>query len=131
MARLQGIISDITFQNEDSGFTVLRLQTDTDHGICTCVGTLPTVTRGESIAVEGDWGSHKKFGPQFLVTHYEIIRPTTITGIEQLLGSGLFSNIGPVRARKIIETFGIQTLDILDKKPDRLGEVPGIGRKDT
>ena len=129
MAEIEGIVSDITFQNEDSGFTVAKLQT-AQSGICyTCVGVMPTVARGESISVYGEWDNHKRFGKQFSVSSYRIIRPTTVQGIAMLLGSGLIDNIGPVRSGAILDKFGLQTLDILDKEPDRLLEVPGIGRK--
>jgi exodeoxyribonuclease V alpha subunit len=129
MSTLQGTVKDITFQNEDNGFTVLKLQTDTNGNFFICVGTMPSIAPGETIRVQGEWESHKKFGRQFSVQSHEIIRPTTKEGIEMLLGSGLISNIGPVRAKRIIETFGTSTLEIMDNSPERLIEVPGIGKK--
>ncbi|NLP01937.1 MAG: ATP-dependent RecD-like DNA helicase [Fibrobacter sp.] len=129
MVTLTGIVNGITFQNEDSGFTVVQLQTESSPILYTCVGVMPTVAPGESIQVEGEWESHRKFGKQFNVKTYQLMRPTTLEGIGALLGSGLFTNIGPVRSKAIIGCFGLETLDILDREPERLMEVPGIGKK--
>ena len=94
MVTLTGIVNGITFQNEDSGFTVVQLQTESSPILYTCVGVMPTVAPGESIQVEGEWESHRKFGKQFNVKTYQLMRPTTLEGIGALLGSGLFTNIG-------------------------------------
>lgn len=129
MAQIKGIVTKIGFQNEDSGFTVLRLKDEKTQQHHICVGIMPTIECGESIAVRGEWTNDKRFGLQFNVQAYELTRPTTIEGIHLLLSSGLITDIGPSRARSIIETFGIETLNILDSSPKRLIEVPGIGRK--
>ncbi|MCU0608901.1 MAG: ATP-dependent RecD-like DNA helicase [Chitinispirillaceae bacterium] len=126
---LAGIITNITFQNEETGYTVLQLTPEGSAMPCTCVGTMPTIAKGESVSLQGAWERHRKFGDQFTVERYEIIRPVTAEGIVQLLGSGLITNIGPVRARQIVGKFGLATLDILDTNPDRLGELSGIGPK--
>ena len=126
---ITGIITAITFQNEDNGYTVLQLQADNESLPITCVGAMPTVAAGESLRAHGAWEAHRRFGRQFTVERYEIVRPTTAAGIVSMLGSGLIANIGPVRARLIVETFGLATLDILDNEPDRLAGVRGIGAK--
>ncbi len=127
MEKVEGTVQTITYQNEDSGFTVVQLRTD--KGPVTCVGNLPTIRKGENICCEGRWQRHKRFGPQLEVTAFTIKKPTTEEGIFRLLSSGFISNIGEVRARMIIDTFGIGTLDILDNNPERLIEVQGIGHK--
>ncbi len=127
MESLEGVIQTITYQNEDNGFCVLQLKTHTR--LVTCVGTVPTVRKGESVCLKGTWEKHKKFGQQFSISGYEIIRPTTLEGIEQLLASGLIKNVGAVRAKQIINTFGLDTLSILDNSPEKLGEISGIGAK--
>ena len=126
---LQGIVTEITYQNQDSGFMVVQLKADSAKNHYTCVGVMPNVVAGESVCFHGEWETHKRFGPQFVVKRYELVKPSTLEGIELLLGSGLISSIGPVRSKAIIETFGLDTLNILDKEPRRLLEVPGIGRK--
>jgi exodeoxyribonuclease V alpha subunit len=129
MTTLQGVLVDITFRNEDSGFTVARFKIDRTDRLTAIVGVLTAVDCGQTLKLTGEWQEHKRFGRQFVIESYEIVRPTTIEGIELLLGSGLITNIGGVRAKKIIETFGLQTLDILDNEPRRLLEVEGIGKK--
>ena len=126
---IEGIVTAITFQNDDNGYTVLKLQTDGDLRPVTCVGTMPTVSEGESLKAEGSWVEHHRFGRQFNVERYEIVRPATIPGIIRFLGSGLISGIGPARAQTIVLRFGLATLDILDNDPGRLREVRGIGPK--
>lgn len=129
MAEIKGIVTKITFQNEENGFTVLRLEDEKDQKQHICVGIMPTIECGESIEASGEWTNKKRFGIQFNVESYELIRPTTIEGIKKLLSSGLISDIGPVRAQKIIDTFGMETLNILDNEPKQLVKVPGIGKK--
>lgn len=127
--KLRGIVSRITFQKEDTGFTVLRLQDEKDSTVHTCVGVMPTIEAGESVEVRGEWERSARYGLQFNVQGYEFIRPTTIEGIKNFLGAGIFPNIGPVRAQNIVDTFGIETLEVLDSAPQRLIEVAGIGEK--
>jgi exodeoxyribonuclease V alpha subunit len=126
MEIIQGIVRDITFRNEENGFTVLRL--DGPQPVL-CVGVMPAVEPGETLKVTGEFQMHAKFGRQFAVSSFETVRPLTVEGIAALLGSGLIDNIGEVRAKKIIDVFGLTTLDILDSQPHRLREVPGIGAK--
>jgi exodeoxyribonuclease V alpha subunit len=129
MPTIQGTVKDITFRNEENGFTVLRLSADGAAAPFLCVGTMPSVEPGESLSVTGEWQNHPRFGRQFSVASYEIVKPVTLEGIAALLGSGLIANIGSVRAQKIIDVFGAETLDILESNPARLLEVRGIGRK--
>ena len=129
MAEIKGIVTKITFQNEESGFTVLRLKDEKTNDFHICVGIMPTIDCGESIKAHGEWTNNKRFGIQFNVKSYELLRPTTIEGIRTLLSSGLISDIGPVRAQNIIETFGTETLNILDNDPKQLIKVQGIGEK--
>jgi exodeoxyribonuclease V alpha subunit len=127
--KLRGIVNRISFHNEESGFTVLRLEEENTAKNHTCVGVMPAIEQGESVCVTGEWTNDKRFGLQFSVQSYERVRPTTIEGILQFLQSGLICDIGPVRAMRIVETFGTETLNILDTEPQRLREVPGIGVK--
>ena len=126
---IQGIVTAITYQNQDSGFMVVQLKPEATDGHYICVGVMPNIVAGESVRFHGEWETHNRFGKQFSVKSYELIKPSTLEGIGLLLGSGLISSIGPVRSKAIIDTFGFETLNILDKEPQRLMEVPGIGRK--
>ena len=129
METLQGVIADVTFRNEENGFTVLRLAVPTVAANVMCVGAMPTVEPGETLTISGEYQVHAKFGKQFSVASFQTVRPVTLDGIAALLGSGLIQNIGAVRAKKIIDVFGLETLDIMDNHPRRLLEVPGIGAK--
>ena len=129
MLTIEGTVQDITFRNEENGFTVLKLAVPGTAVPVLCVGPMPAVEPGESLKASGEWDLHEKFGKQFAVKSFTTVRPVTLAGIAALLGSGLIENIGPVRAKKIIDVFGLETLDILDKKPERLLKVRGIGKK--
>ena len=108
---------------------MVRFKPDGQAMPCVCVGVLTAVDRGQTLRVTGQWERHQRFGRQFSVKTYEIVRPATVEGIQSLLGSGLIANIGSVRAGKIVEAFGLSTLDIMDTSPRRLLEVEGIGEK--
>ncbi len=125
---LEGTIERITFQAEDSGYTVARLQTGEEE-LVTVVGQMAAVQVGEGVRLEGEWISHPQYGKQFKFTHYSAVYPATVEGIRRYLGSGLIKGIGPVTAQRIVTHFGIETLQVIEQEPDRLLEVPGTGPK--
>lgn len=127
MPELEGIVERIVFQNEENGFTVARLQVEKD--LVTVVGLLSGVQPGEELKLTGNWDIHPSYGRQFTVESYEALPPVTLKGIERYLGSGLIKGIGPVTAEKIVKSFGLSTLEIIEKTPERLQEVEGIGRQ--
>ncbi|MDR3012026.1 MAG: ATP-dependent RecD-like DNA helicase [Chitinispirillales bacterium] len=124
---LKGTVGTLTYHNADNGYSILQL--DADIGVITCVGIAPNMRKGLEVTLFGKWTRHKRFGHQFAFEAYEIVRPTTINGIMRFLESGLIRNIGSVRAKSIVDTFGLDTLNILDNDPGKLSEVPGIGVK--
>lgn len=127
---ITGVVERTTFQNEENGFTVAKLtRTDgkDETELITIVGYLSGVKSGETLRLYGDWIDHPAYGRQFSVEHFETVAPVTIEGVEKYLGSGLIKGIGPATARKIVETFGLDTLDLIERQPERLQEVPGIG----
>ncbi|MFF3758055.1 ATP-dependent RecD-like DNA helicase [Streptomyces sp. NPDC002185] len=131
-AVLEGVLERITYANEESGYTVARVDTGRGAGdLLTVVGALLGAQPGESVRMEGRWGSHPTYGKQFHVDNYTTILPATIQGIRRYLGSGLVKGIGPVFADRITRHFGLDTLDILEESPARLIEVPGLGPKRT
>ncbi|WP_329623340.1 ATP-dependent RecD-like DNA helicase [Streptomyces sp. NBC_01255] len=131
-AVLEGVLERITYANEESGYTVARVDTGRGAGdLLTVVGALLGAQPGESLRMEGRWGSHPQYGKQFAVDNYTTILPATIQGIRRYLGSGLVKGIGPVFADRITSHFGLDTLDILEEAPARLIEVPGLGPKRT
>ncbi|MGW1943504.1 SF1B family DNA helicase RecD2 [Streptomyces sp. NPDC001940] len=132
MAVLEGVLERITYANEESGYTVARVDAGRGGGdLLTVVGALLGAQAGESLRMEGRWGSHPQYGKQFTVENYTTVLPATIQGIRRYLGSGLVKGIGPVFADRITRHFGLDTLDIIEQEPGRLIEVPGLGPKRT
>ncbi|MFJ8826443.1 ATP-dependent RecD-like DNA helicase [Streptomyces sp. NPDC102467] len=132
MAVLEGVLERITYANEETGYTVARVDTGRGGGdLLTVVGSLLGAQAGESLRMEGRWGSHPQYGKQFTVENYTTVLPATIQGIRRYLGSGLVKGIGPVFADRITQHFGVDTLDIIEQEPKRLIEVPGLGPKRT
>ncbi|NLM36807.1 MAG: ATP-dependent RecD-like DNA helicase [Firmicutes bacterium] len=125
MTVIEGLVERITFHNEQNGYTVARFKTATEQ--LTIVGVLPNISTGESLRLGGDWTVHPTYGRQFKVETFEVLPPVTVEGIERYLGSGLVKGIGPVTAKKIVATFGLETLKVIDETPERLKEVEGIG----
>ena len=127
MERLEGTISDIVFKNEDNGYTIAHLANSMDEVVI--VGCMPTLSVGESIEVEGKWVNHKTYGTQFEVSKFMPVTPTSVEGIYSYLASGMIHGIGEKMAKRIIDKFGVNTLDIIQNNPERLEEVEGIGGK--
>ncbi|MCM2419465.1 ATP-dependent RecD-like DNA helicase [Streptomyces sp. RKAG293] len=132
LAVLEAVLERITYANEDNGYTVARVDTGRGAGdLLTVVGALLGAQPGESLRMEGRWGSHPQYGKQFTVENYTTVLPATIQGIRRYLGSGLIKGIGPKIADRIVEHFGTETLDVIEGAPKRLIEVPGLGPKRT
>ncbi len=136
MDTLEGIVERITYYNDENGYTVLRLKPHgragplmADQGLVTVVGNLPEVTPGESLRLSGQWTTHRDHGRQFKAESCEQIRPATVEGIKKYLGSGLIKGVGPVTAERIVKKFGLDTLEVLDHRPERIREVLGVGPK--
>lgn len=129
MDNLKGIVERITYSNPENGFSVLRLKVENEAELITVVGSLASINPGTQLILKGNWKNDPKFGRQFLVESYKEELPSTLTGIEKYLGSGLIKGIGPVYAKKIIKEFGMDTIDIIEKDPKRLFQIEGIGKK--
>lgn len=127
MDEVQGTIYDVVFRNEQNGYTVLELEQDKEF--FTLVGYFSFLNIGETIKAYGSWVRHPDYGNQFKVDTYTSVTPATTNGIEKYLASGLIPGIGPHTAKKLVEKFGLDTLDIIQYNPDRLIEVEGIGQK--
>jgi len=127
MDDIQGTIYDVVFRNEQNGYTVLDLEQGKE--MFTLVGYFSFLNIGETIKAYGSWVKHPDYGNQFKVESYTSVTPETTNGIEKYLASGLIPGIGPHIAKKLVEKFGLDTLDIIQYNPDRLIEVEGIGEK--
>lgn len=135
---LTGVMERITYQNEETGYTVARLLPEhrrgneassnrDDGNLVTVVGNMVGVAPGEALELTGLWKSHPQHGWQFAVENYRSVLPATEQGIRKYLGSGLIKGVGPKTAEKIVGHFGVDTLGVLEGAPDRLGEVPRLG----
>ena len=129
---LVGSVERITYYNEETNYCVLRLRPDQlmlgRDQLLTVVGTMPEVQPGESVRLQGEWMNHPKHGRQFRAEIVTQVRPASAEAIRRYLGSGLVKGVGPVTARRIVDHFGAETLDVLDRTPGRLLDVPGVGK---
>jgi exodeoxyribonuclease V alpha subunit len=123
-----GTVNHIVFANEENHFTVAHLKRENDKKVLV-VGKLPNLALGESICCKGIWKEHKEYGEQFVVSSFTSSYPVEEQGIELFLSSGFVKGIGKVHAKTIVEAFGKDTLEILEKYPHRLLELKGIGKK--
>ncbi|MGC9347578.1 MAG: SF1B family DNA helicase RecD2 [Anaerolineae bacterium] len=126
---LEGTLERLTYQNEENGYTVARVIPDGKSYEVTVVGPLAGANVGESLRIRGVWTTHPQYGRQFEVQDYTVKLPATVEGIRKYLGSGLIKGVGPVTARRIVDYFGLQTLDIIEEDVHQLREVPGVGPK--
>ena len=128
MEQLRCVVERITYQNEQNGYSVLKCRAGGYQDLVTVVGNMPEVHVGSVLTLGGSWRVDSRYGRQFSVESFEETLPATVYGIEKYLGSGLVKGIGPKFARRIVRTFGADTLNVIEETPDRLLDVPGIGR---
>ena len=128
MEHLRCVVERITYQNADNGYTVLKCAVKNYSDLVTVVGTMPDTHVGSVLSLEGIWKMDARYGRQFSVEKFEEILPATVYGIEKYLGSGLVKGVGPKFAKRIVEKFGKDTLNIIEDTPDKLLTVQGIGK---
>ena len=124
---LEGHLERITYFSEETHYTVARLKPTQLTTAITVVGYLAGVSPGETINVTGTWETHRKYGQQFKIRSFEVTLPAEIDGIRKYLASGTIKGIGPSMAIRLVDVFGADTLDVIEKNPERLLEVEGIG----
>ena len=128
MEHLRCVIERITYQNSENGYTVLKAAVKGSAELVTVVGTMPDTHVGSVLSLEGWWKVDARYGRQFSVEKFEETLPATVYGIEKYLGSGLVKGVGPKFAKRIVQKFGKDTLDVIEENPDALLEVEGIGK---
>ena len=136
---LEGTVARVTFENDESGFRVLKVRPDGMHaatnalvepdGLVTIVGRFPAVTRGEHVRAVGKIERDARHGAQLRADIVTAELPTTTTGIERYLAGGVIKGIAKKTAEKIVRKFGAQTIHVLDHEPERLREVAGLGAR--
>ena len=121
---LEGTVAAIVFSNPENGYSVLRI--DTDSGVVTAAGIVPGVSQGERFRLTGVWTTHPQYGEQFRVDAFEIKPPNGTEEIYRYLSSGAVRNIGPAKARDIVNKFGSNALMIIENEPEKLASIKGI-----
>lgn len=129
MEYLSGVVERITYVNEETGYSVIKIRSKGFSELVTVVGNLAAVNVGAALHLKGEWKYDSKYGEQFNAVDYRETVPATIAGIEKYLGSGLIKGIGPVYARRIVSHFKEDTLRVIEEEPDNLINVEGIGKK--
>ena len=125
--QIEGTVASLIYQNAENGYAVLRLTTQ--DGMITAVGTMPGLSPGESLILTGLWSTHQAYGEQFKAEFIERRMPTGKDAIYAYLASGAIKNVGPAKARDIVDKFGDKALEILENEPEKLAQVRGITEK--
>jgi exodeoxyribonuclease V alpha subunit len=125
---LAGSIERVTFHSAESGFCVLRIKARGHRDLVTVVGHAAEISAGEWVTVSGTWVNSREHGQQFKASFLKASAPTTAEGIEKYLGSGMIRGIGPIYAGKLVGAFGAAVFEVIEQAPERLREVPGIGK---
>ena len=126
---LSGVVERITYQDEESGFAVIKVRVKGFSELTTLTGKLIFINIGAIIEAKGNFSINKKFGRQFDVVEYKESLPASIYGIEKYLGSGLLEGIGAKFAKQIVDKFGENTINVIENEPMRLLDISNIGSK--
>lgn len=124
---IQGKINDIIYQNEVNSYTVATFETDEEE--LTAVGYLPFIVPGDTLKLIGKFVTHQDYGKQFKIDSFEKLMPQTLDALEQYLSNGTIKGIGPSTARKIVNTFGEETIHIFKVEPEKLASIKGITKE--
>lgn len=126
---LQGLVERVTFHSEDTGFCVLQVKVRGRRELATVVGSAAAINPGEQVDCRGAWVNNAAYGLQFRADTLRSVPPTTLEGVERYLGSGLIKGIGPHFAHQLVEAFGADVFDVIERTPERLRMLEGIGAK--
>ena len=121
---IKGSIEDIIYQNETNGYTICEIETEDEN--ITAVGYLPFINKGDSLKIIGKFVVHQEYGRQFKIDTFEKLMPETTDAIEKYLSGGIIKGIGPATAKKIVKTFGEDTISVFKFEPLKLANIKGI-----
>ncbi len=124
MERITGLVEEVIYYNDENGYGVVALETSEDY--VNVAGNLPMIAEGESIIAYGKWVEHPKFGTQFQCEYYEPHLEQDTASIYKFLSSGFIRGVGPATAKKIVDKFGEETLQIIELYPERISEISGV-----
>lgn len=126
---LKGEVITIIYQNEINSYTILELYDEENEELITAVGYMPFIIEGDTLKLIGNYIEHKDYGQQFKVDTFEKLMPETLDALERYLGNGTIKGVGPATARKIVEKFGKETIDIIKYEPLELAKIKGITKE--
>ena len=129
MKEAEGYVEKIVFRNEENGYTVLYLTNPESDDEVRCVGCFSYIAEGQYLIIRGKEVVHREYGLQIQMESFEEKQPTDSIAVERYLGSGAIKGIGPALAARIVRRFGDDTLQIMEREPERLAEVKGISMK--
>ena len=129
LVSVEGEVVKVTFENEETGFRVLRVEREGKSSPEPWVGVMPSAPPGTRVRATGRYETDSKHGEQLRVETLLAVMPATTAGVEKYLGSGVIPGVGPAYAKRIVEVFGDRTLTVLDQEPERMRDVPGLGEK--
>lgn len=124
---IQGRLNDIIYQNEVNSYTIATFETNEEE--ITIVGYLPFIHSGDTLKLVGKYVTHKDYGEQFKIDTFEKLMPQTIEALEQYLANGTIRGIGPATAKKIVNTFGEETIHVFQYEPEKLTNIKGINKE--
>ncbi len=125
---LAGVVEHVVFANPDNGYHVIRVKADGYEDAATVVGIASSITPGERIRAEGIWETHRSYGKQFSASTLTIVPPSSLDEIEAYLASGMIKGVGKSMAKKLVNRFGDQVFEVIEHKPERLTDIPGLGK---
>ena len=126
MENVKGIVCEIIFSNEENGYTVCELENGEDNFVA--FGCLPYVNVGDKLVMTGEWVVHMEYGEQFKIVSYEKATPEESEEILLYLSSGAIKGIKSATAKRIVDAFGKDTLNVIRDEPEKLGRIKGISR---
>ena len=130
---LKGEVTAIIYQNEINSYTIAEMYIDDEkqnkEELITIVGYLPFVTEGDTLKLIGKYVEHKEYGRQFKVDTFEKLMPETLGALERYLGNGMIKGVGEVTARKIVDRFQEETINIIKYNSLELAKVRGITKQ--
>ena len=126
MEEIEGILTEIIYQNEVNSYLIGILETEQEE--ITVVGYLPFISKGDTLRVTGKFVEHKDYGEQFKIETFEKLMPQTLAALETYLANGNIKGVGPATATKIIDKFGEETIHVLKFEPNKLAQIKGISK---
>lgn len=124
---IKGVIKSIIYRNEINSYTIASFETEEEE--TTVVGYLPFINEGDTLKVDGNFVEHQEYGRQFKIVTFEKTMPETLEALEKYLANGKIKGLGPATAKRIIDTFGEDTIHIFQFEPEKLAQIKGITKE--